>query len=174
MKKYVCALLLAACSPVFAQVPVTQAPDQLALLKSKDPKLAANKKLVFDFWRIVLDAHHTDQAIKFVDADYIQHNPMVPTGRDALVKFVGTLPRRDIQPTIADPVVSITAEEDLVTIAFLLAEPDPRSAAKKTYTTTRFDMFRVKDGKIVEHWDDARLGVPPPGAGGPPPAAESP
>lgn len=173
MKKYICTLLLAASFPVFSQVPVSPAPDQLALLKSKDAKLAANKKLVFDFWRIVLDAHHTDQVVKFVDSGYIQHNPMVPTGRDALVKFIGTMPRREIQPAIADPIVSITAEEDLVTIAFMLSEPDPRNSGKM-YTTTRFDMFRVKDGRIVEHWDDARLGVPPPGGGGPPPAAGAP
>lgn len=168
MKKCVCILLLAVSLPIFAQVPVTAASDQLALLKSKDPKLAANKKLVFDFWRTVLDAHHTEEIVKFVASDYIQHNPMVPTGRDALVKFVGSMPRKKIEPTIADPVVSITAEDDLVTIAFQLTDADPRNPGK-TYTTARFDMFRVKDGKLVEHWDDARLGVPPPGVGGPPP-----
>jgi predicted SnoaL-like aldol condensation-catalyzing enzyme len=26
---------------------------------------------------------------------------------------------------------------------------------ERTYTTTWFDMFRVVDGKIVEHWDPA-------------------
>jgi len=167
MKKYICALLLGACWPAFSQVPVVSAPDQLALLKSADSKLAANKKLAFDFWRVVLDAHHSEEVVKFVTADYIQHNPMIPTGRDSLLKFVGSMPRQDVRPTIADPIVAITAEGDLVTIAFVLSEADPRNSGK-IYTSTHFDMFRIKGGKIVEHWDDARLGVPPPG--GSPPA----
>jgi len=32
--------------------------------------------------------------------------------------------------------------------------PDPKDASKK-YTTTGFDMFRIEDGKIAEHWDAA-------------------
>src|SRR5690606_14100913 len=35
--------------------PLPVAKDQLALLKSSDPKLARNKKHVFDFWRIVYE-----------------------------------------------------------------------------------------------------------------------
>jgi len=32
--------------------------------------------------------------------------------------------------------------------------PDPKGPAKK-YTTTWFDMFRIENGKIAEHWDPA-------------------
>jgi predicted SnoaL-like aldol condensation-catalyzing enzyme len=38
--------------------------------------------------------------------------------------------------------------------------PDPRSPGKN-YTTTHFDMWRMKDGKADEHWDEAALGPPP-------------
>jgi predicted SnoaL-like aldol condensation-catalyzing enzyme len=35
----------------------------------------------------------------------------------------------------------------------------------QSYTTTHFDMWRIKDGKADEHWDAATLGLPeaPPG-----------
>jgi len=43
-----------------------------------------------------------------------------------------------------------------VVLAFVREAPDPKDAARK-YTTTWFDMFRVADGKIAEHWDAAQL-----------------
>jgi predicted SnoaL-like aldol condensation-catalyzing enzyme len=46
------------------------------------------------------------------------------------------------------------AEGDLVTLSFARELPDPADPAKK-YTTTWFDMFRIENGKIAEHWDSA-------------------
>ncbi len=63
-----------------------RAADQLALLKSNDPKLARNKKHVFDFWRIVYEAGHMERAAEFMAPEYIQHNPNVESGRDAFVR----------------------------------------------------------------------------------------
>ena len=65
---------------VFAALPVVPAKDQTALLKSSDPKLRANKKLAYDFYRIVLQGRRLDQAGKYMREDYIQHNPNADTG----------------------------------------------------------------------------------------------
>jgi hypothetical protein len=70
-----CILLVAGLGAAQAQVPPVAAPDQLALLKSPDPKLAANKKLVFDMYRSIVNAGRTDLAEKFFTKGYIQHNP---------------------------------------------------------------------------------------------------
>ena len=140
-------------APVSA-LPVVAAADQMELLKSKDPRLAKNKKLVFDFWREVLEAGHMDLAEKYMAEDYRQHNPTANTGRAAFIKIFGSRPPREISPTIKAPVVSIVAEGDLVVLSFVRTLPDPQDATK-TYTTTWFDMLRVKDGKVVEHWDTA-------------------
>ena len=51
-----------------------RAADQQALLKSSDPKLARNKKHVFDFWRIVMKRAHGARG-GVHDPEYIQHNP---------------------------------------------------------------------------------------------------
>ncbi len=139
----------------FAQVAVTPAADQSALLVSADPQLAQNKRLVYDFWREVLEGGHLDLAEKYLSEGYIQHNPGVATGRAGFVEFFSKFTKpKDIQPQIAASVVSITAEGDLVTLAIVRTLPDPKNPTA-AYTTTWFDMFRVADGKIVEHWDSA-------------------
>ncbi|EHR70770.1 hypothetical protein BurJ1DRAFT_1919 [Burkholderiales bacterium JOSHI_001] len=138
-----------------AQVPVTPTTDQEAQLVSADPKLAANKRLVFDFWREVFEGGHMEFAEKYMAESYIQHNPNVPTGRAAFVEFFTKFRKpKPIEPKISAPLVSITAERDLVTLSFVREYPDPKDASKK-YTTTWFDMFRIENGKITEHWDPA-------------------
>ncbi len=148
--------LLFVAMPLVAQLPVTPAPDQGALLQSDDPQLAHNKRFVYDFWREVLEGRHVELAEKYMSEGYIQHNPNVPTGRAAFVGFFGRLDPLPIAPEIKSQVVSITAEGDLVTLAFAREYPHPDDDTKM-YTTTWFDMFRLEDGRIAEHWDSAKI-----------------
>jgi predicted SnoaL-like aldol condensation-catalyzing enzyme len=136
-----------------AQVPPTAAPDQLALLKSDNPKEAANKKLVFDMWRAIIQGGHVEMVEKFFTKDYIQHNPNVATGRDAMVAYMKqTRPVNPIEPKITFPVISIVAEGDFVMIATVSKEDDPTRPGEK-YLGTHFDLFRIEKGLIAEHWD---------------------
>lgn len=152
MKALVCLLSIGIISaPVHAQLPVTTNPNQQALLQSDNPQLTANKKLVFAFWREVFQTHDMSTAPRYMAEDYIQHNPNVPTGRQPFMDFFGRLARQPLQPEIEN-LVTILAEGDKVVLAFRRELPDPQNAGK-TYTTTWFDMFRIKDGKIAEHWD---------------------
>ena len=139
----------------FAQVPVSPAPDHSALLESADPKLAQNKRLVYDFWREVFEAGHLELADKYLAEGYIQHNPNVPTGRAAFVEFFGKFKKpKPVEARVAAPLVAVTAEGNLVILSFAREQADPKDPSKK-YTTTWFDMFRIEGGKIVEHWDPA-------------------
>ena len=152
MKSLICVVALGVFSATaHAQLPVTTASDQQALLKSDNPQLAANKKLVFDFWREVFQTHDMTSAPKYMAEDYMQHNPNVPTGRQPFMDFFGRLPKQPVKPEI-DNLVTLNAEGDKVILAFRRELPDPQNPGK-TYTTTWFDMFRIKDGKIAEHWD---------------------
>ena len=138
-----------------AQLPVVPAANQEALLASTDPQLAVNKKLVWDFWREVFEAGHMDLADKYMAESYIQHNPNVPTGRAAFVGFFTQYVKpKPIQPRIGAPLVTIVAEGDRVILSFVRQTADPKDATKK-FTTTWFDMFRIENGKIAEHWDCA-------------------
>jgi ketosteroid isomerase-like protein len=62
---------------------------------------------------------------------------------------------------MSGPLVSITADGDLVVLGFVRELPDPKEPGR-TYTTTWFDMFRIADGKIAEHWDPAEKQAPRP------------
>ena len=139
-----------------AQVPVVANPDQAAMLASADPQLQANKRLVYDFWREVFEARHMDLADKYLSDAYIQHNPNVPNGRAALVGFVSRRhpAPQPVEDRVKAPLVSIAAERDLVILSFVREYADPKDASRK-YTTTWFDMFRIENGKIAEHWDSA-------------------
>ena len=76
---------------VFAQLPVQPLANQKTLLQSNDPKLAANKKLVYDCWREMLEAGHIELADKYLAETYMQHNPTVPTGRKGFVDLFSKL-----------------------------------------------------------------------------------
>ena len=147
--------LLVAVSVAHAQVPVTPNPDHEAMLRHADPQLAKNKRLVYDFWREVFEAAQMDLAPKYIAESYVQHNPRVPTGRQAFVDFFSKIRKpAPIEPRVKAPLVAILADGDLVTLAFVREYPEPGDASRK-YTTTWFDMFRIVDGKIAEHWDPA-------------------
>jgi predicted SnoaL-like aldol condensation-catalyzing enzyme len=148
---------LIACLPLLAQTPVTGVDDPEALVKSKDKKLEANKKLILDLFREVLEAHHTELITKYLAPDFIQHNPAAANGADALAsyfkqRFPEPLP---IEAKVKRKIVSIVAEGDMVVVIYPQEFPDPKDPAKK-YTTSGFDAYRIKDGKVVEHWDNAR------------------
>ena len=138
-----------------AQVPVTANPDHEAMLRHADPKLAANKRCVNDFWREVFEAAHMELAPKYMAESYIQHNPRVPTGRQAFIDFFSKVRKpAPIEPRVKAPLVAMMADGDLVAMFFVREYPEPSDPSRK-YTTTWFALFRIVDGKIAEHWDPA-------------------
>lgn len=133
-----------------AQAPVV-AQDHAALLASDDPRLAANKRLVYDMYRIVLQAGRADRAHEFIAEGYIQHNPNAAQGLAGLVDYVSSSrPVREIMPTLELPLIMLVAEGDYVTTAFVRPEKD---AQGETYYSSWFDLYRIADGRIAEHWD---------------------
>lgn len=153
-------------SPLAAQESLTMSvkpavsQDHAALLASSDPRLAANKRLVYDMYRIVLQGGHHARAHEFIAESYIQHNPTAAQGLAGIVDYVReTRPVREIKNTLELPLITLVAEGDYVMTSFVRPEKD---ADGQTYYTTWFDLFRIENGKIAEHWDpmlksDARI-----------------
>src|SRR5262245_18212249 len=138
-----------AAEPVVATSPEAQK----KMLESSDAQLAANKKLVYDMWRVFLQGGDINAADKYLAPEYHQHNPNADTDLEGVKAYFRAAGRTATPPKDSiDGLVAITAERDLVTIARVREFKDKDG---KAYTKTTFDLFRVANGKIVEHWDIA-------------------
>jgi predicted SnoaL-like aldol condensation-catalyzing enzyme len=149
--------LLLACASAHSQEAVTAAPDTDALFFSKDAKLNANKHVAYLIIKELIEAGHWERADKYLTERYLQHNPLAASGREGVVKFFTQVLKTKPVPIpekMTSKIVSVVAEGDLVTVAYVREMKDPKDPAK-TYTTTWFDMWRFKDGKADEHWDPA-------------------
>jgi predicted SnoaL-like aldol condensation-catalyzing enzyme len=115
-----------------------------------------NKAVVLEFWRVVFEAQNVEAAKSYLAEDYIQHNPLVKTGRAGFVEFFGKIWKqpRPVEARLRKPPELIIAEGDLVTLVWKRQLPEPTDKTK-TYEAFWFDVLRVKDGKLVEHWDSA-------------------
>nr|WP_250813679.1 nuclear transport factor 2 family protein [Neorhizobium tomejilense] len=143
--------------PSLAQEPVLAAPDKDALFTSMDPKLHANKQVVYGIVRDLLEANQWDKADQYLTERYIQHNPNAASGRDGVVRyFIDVLKRKPspIPTKIKTPVAFVTAEGDLVTVGTVREMKDSRDPSK-SYTSTWYDTWRIVNGKADEHWDSA-------------------
>jgi len=150
-------LLIAGATPAMSQEPpMTATPPQVpedhaALLASPDPKLAANKRLVYDMYRIVLQGGYAGRASEFIRDDYVQHNPNAGQGLAGVQDYIRkTRPERPLKDKLELPLINLIAEGDNVMTAFVRPEKDASGA---TYYSTWFDLYRIEDGKIAEHWD---------------------
>ena len=128
---------------------------QLALLQSPDPQLARNKRLVFDLWRADRGCRSRGARARATCTQASSNTiPNAASGIEGFRRHFAARAARQIQPWITAPVVALVAEGDLVALVTMQEHPHPVRAGR-TYTTTWFDMFRIADGRIAEHWDDA-------------------
>lgn len=120
-----------------------------------------NKPLVSDFYRCVFDAHNPGAVSDFVHDDYIQHSSHLPPGRAGLEALVaGTFPDGPI-PTPEEPAMQpsiLMGEGDVVVIAAALPQPDGEGG---TYMRYLYDAYRVRGGRLCEHWSGVDPGNRP-------------
>ena len=171
--------LVAAGVLVVAHVPAqaqTVAPQ--AGCKATAAEMEANKQVAIEFFRPGADR------VALADPTYKQHNPaFVKGGREAgLSDFdyfksrFGGPPRQGgpgpgagqaaaPQPPAGNPLEVVMAECDVVTVIHKNFRQDPTAAPGTWYEVFTFDTFRVRNGKLVEHWDGAVINPPAPGGG---------
>ncbi|KAA1179468.1 hypothetical protein FP026_18030 [Rhizobium tropici] len=84
--------------------------------------------------------------------NYIQHNPAVPTGAAPILGFLPALKETGLTATTH----RILAEGNLV----VLHSTYDNAQAFGGQTMVAFDVFRVENGKVAEHWDNLQAAVP--------------
>lgn len=105
----------------------------------------ANRALVIEFYDRVFNRHEVEEGAGTLSDDYRQHNPLVPDGKAPFVKAF--LDRFAKNPEARSRIVRSAAEGDLVWLhVHSTMNPNDRGRAI-------VDIFRVRDGRIVEHWD---------------------
>lgn len=105
----------------------------------------ANRQLVLQFYDRFFNRHETQQAATVVAEDYKQHNPNVPNGKAPFVGYFSDFFQKN--PTSHARIVRSATDGDLVYLHVhsSIGEEDRGRAV--------VDIFRVENGKIVEHWD---------------------
>lgn len=150
---------------------VAFAPPAIAHMTAAE---VANERVVLDFYAALNaadaagDLKQRIQAIAetYLDPDYVQHSEMFArlpgtgSARDKLVRMFQNRP--PMPPMGAPTTVAVMAQGDRVMLLTARAIPDPATgSAKQVYI---FNMFRVKNHRLAEHWDITPM---PPGPGGP-------
>jgi predicted SnoaL-like aldol condensation-catalyzing enzyme len=133
-------------------VPVTAHPDQQQLLQSSIAELSANKRHVYDYWREVQLGGRVDQLQRWLAPDYVEHNPLLPTGREAFGQALAQRRQPAAVPDTIPDLITLFAEGPWVALALVTHYPEPDGSGS-TYTSTHFELFRLQDGLIAEHWD---------------------
>jgi len=114
-----------------------------ALPARADPE--ANKKAVLEFYDKALNQKDFDAAAKYFGPKYIQHNPGAPDGIEGFKAFIAM--RKEKFPNAKSEIKRVLAEGDFVILhVHGVREPGERGVAI-------VDIFRLENGKIVEHWD---------------------
>ncbi len=117
---------------------------------------ARNKEIVALVGDAVFNAHDFSPIDRHMKADYIQHNPLVPQGRDGFREFFAmtfaAVPDWAYEPSM------LSGEGDLVwaygtytgtqTGEWLGIPP-----SGKAFAIAAVDIFRLEDGQLAEHWD---------------------
>jgi predicted SnoaL-like aldol condensation-catalyzing enzyme len=113
-----------------------------------DDRPERNKALVIEAMTSLFQRRDASAVERLYAPDYVQHNPNIPQGRDALHALVAQLS----EDVYYEPGL-IVAEGDFVAIYGRIRgwTDEPQVVV---------DLFRVEGGKLAEHWDVLQNDVP--------------
>lgn len=104
-----------------------------------------NRQIVIDFYNGVFNQHDVVKSAEILVDSYIQHNPGVPDGKAPFVNHFTNFFREN--PNARSRIIRSATDGDLVYLH--VHSTNGAGDAGRAIV----DIFRVKDNRIVEHWD---------------------
>ncbi len=118
----------------------------VALAAGAQPsQLETNKRIATEFYDAAINRKDFAAASQYLGSRYTQHNPTAADGPDGLRGFIDFLKAR--YPNQRGEIKRVIAEGDLVVLHVHSTRGDD------TPGRAIVDIFRIENGKIVEHWD---------------------
>ncbi len=108
-------------------------------------QMEQNKKVVVEFYDLAINKKDFEAASKFIGPRYTQHNPNAADGPEGLKAFLAYL--REKLPDYHSEIKHVFADGDYV-IVHVHNVPTPGARGNAI-----IDIFKLEDGKVVEHWD---------------------
>lgn len=109
---------------------------------------ARNREIVSEVMKAVFVEREPLRVMHYFSEHYVQHNPLIPNGREAIPAMIAGLPEDfSYQPGM------LVADGELVMI-------HGRYVGWTAKPMVAVDIFRLENDKLVEHWDVLQEEVP--------------
>jgi predicted SnoaL-like aldol condensation-catalyzing enzyme len=127
----------------------------IELVDTSDSRAARNKDNILGFYDLVINKKKSEEFVaKFISPAYIQHNPLIADGPDALGKFFGQITRERAQARVVVHRIAAVGDYVFAHVNFLnLFNDDPNDTGIAGVDIYKMDAH----GKAIEHWDTLQL-----------------
>jgi predicted SnoaL-like aldol condensation-catalyzing enzyme len=127
----------------------------IELVDAKDSRAVRNKNNVLGFYDLVINKKRSEQSVaQFMNPSYVQHNPLIADGADALGTFFGQITQERARARVVVHHIIAVGDYVWAHVNFLnLFNDDPQDTG-----IAGVDIYKMDaDGKAVEHWDTLQV-----------------
>ena len=127
----------------------------ITLVDPNDRNAMRNKDNVLALYDLMINGKKSEEGTaKFVSPNYVQHNPLIADGSDALGKYFGQVTRQRAKARVVVHRIIAVGDYVWAHVNFLnLFNDDPNDTG-----VAGVDIYRMDaDGKAIEHWDVLQL-----------------
>ena len=123
----------------------------LELVNPNDSRAVRNKENILSFYDLVINKKKAEESVgRYIGPGYIQHNPLIADGPEALGKFFGQITRDRALARVVVHKIMAMGDYVFAHVNFLnLFDDDPKDSG-----IAGVDIYKMDaDGKAIEHWD---------------------
>jgi predicted SnoaL-like aldol condensation-catalyzing enzyme len=123
----------------------------IELVNSEDRRAVRNKDIVLRLYELMINQKRSEEATaKYISPAYIQHNPLIPDGSEALGKFFGKVTQERARARVVVHKIIAVGDYVFAHVNFLnLFNDDPTDTG-----IAGVDIYKMDAAGIaIEHWD---------------------